>query len=175
MTITIGCMAGGRMRAGALLSPCGRHRYELTRDWGDSDWPLTIIMLNPSTADAIQDDPTIRRCISFARADGRSGIRVVNLFSYRATDPRALWAAPDAERHTVEGELYLRSVINESTAVLLAWGAHAERCRGWARTVKSWAIGTGQRFVGHLGLTSKGHPRHPLMVRSDQSIVWNEW
>ena len=78
--------------AGALLSSCGTYRYRLWRYWHTEREPLIFIMLNPSTADAMQDDPTIRKCIGFAKRLGFGGIEVVNLFAYRATDPRDLRA-----------------------------------------------------------------------------------
>ena len=76
----------------AILSPCCQYRYVLTRQWNDSE-PVTWIMLNPSTADADKDDPTIRRCIGFAKAWGHGGIHVVNLFAFRATFTKSLKAA----------------------------------------------------------------------------------
>src|SRR5689334_20041621 len=70
----------------AVLSPCGLYRYRLTRRWGDGP-ALLFVMLNPSTADATEDDPTIRRCTGFAKREGMPAIEVVNLFAWRATDP----------------------------------------------------------------------------------------
>ncbi|MDB5297796.1 MAG: hypothetical protein JWO31_3779 [Phycisphaerales bacterium] len=75
-------------RAAAVLSPCERYRYVLHRWWDESKPAVCWLMLNPSTADAATDDPTIRKCCGFARAWGAGGIAVVNLFALRATDPR---------------------------------------------------------------------------------------
>lgn len=91
---------------GALISECGLYRYRLWRRWGIGPH-ATWIMLNPSTADADLDDPTIRRCIGFARAWGFSAIEVVNLFALRATNPRELGRSadpigPDNDRHLSE-------------------------------------------------------------------------
>ena len=72
----------------AVISACGRYRYLLTRRVGPGTRAVTFIMLNPSTADATRDDPTIRRCIGFARSWGIGGVDVVNLFAFRATEPR---------------------------------------------------------------------------------------
>ena len=79
------------MLSDAVISECGRYRYMLTRQWAGGHtstgtWLLPIIMLNPSTADASIDDPTIRRCAAFAKREGWHGIRVVNLFAFRATE-----------------------------------------------------------------------------------------
>lgn len=82
--------------AGAVVSGDGRYRYALTRTWRPDAPLLTFVMLNPSTADAYADDPTIRRCIGFARREGAAGIRVANLFAYRATSPAALVGPVDA-------------------------------------------------------------------------------
>jgi len=93
----------------ATLSPCGRYRYRLGRRWAQHrlSLPLLFVMLNPSTADAEQDDATIRRCTTFAVAHGFDAMEVVNLFAFRATDPADLWRAadpvgPDADRHIAE-------------------------------------------------------------------------
>src|SRR5262249_14212908 len=84
------------VRRAAVISDCGRYRYSLTRRWGDAAEPRALfVMLNPSTADAEQDDPTIRRCIGFAKAWGMGSLEVVNLYALRATDPAALLSAPD--------------------------------------------------------------------------------
>ena len=74
----------------AEISPCGLYRYSLTRKWEAWKGTVNFIMLNPSTADAQEDDPTIRRCIGFAKAWGYGGIVVTNLFAYRATNPKEL-------------------------------------------------------------------------------------
>ena len=82
---------GDTMRREAEISPCGLHRYRLTREWAPTLPTIAFVMLNPSTADGEIDDPTIRRCIGFARDLGYGRLHVVNLFTYRATDPREVW------------------------------------------------------------------------------------
>jgi len=82
------------LQRGAVISPCGLYRYSLTRTWSAA-LPLPFVMLNPSTADADIDDPTIRRCMAFARREHAGGIIVANVFAYRATSPADLWKATD--------------------------------------------------------------------------------
>ncbi|MGF6870951.1 DUF1643 domain-containing protein [Paraburkholderia sp. MM5477-R1] len=82
----------------AIISECGGYRYILTRA-ADSMCPMktaaVFVMLNPSTADEEQDDPTIRRCRGFARLWDCNGISVANLYALRSTDPAGLWVHPD--------------------------------------------------------------------------------
>lgn len=78
------------MDKGAIISGCGKYRYSLWRTWDKKLPKVMFIMLNPSTADAYEDDPTIRRCINFAKSWGYGGIVVGNLFAYRATNPKKL-------------------------------------------------------------------------------------
>ncbi len=82
-------------RTGADFDGTGAYRYSLWREW-DSRRPIVaFVMLNPSTADAAKDDPTIRRCASFARSWGYGSLEVVNLFAYRASEPKRLRQTPD--------------------------------------------------------------------------------
>jgi hypothetical protein len=71
----------------AVISPCGLYRYRLTRTWDAVRWSAAFVMLNPSTADAVDDDPTIKRCVGFAKRWGCGGIVVANLFAFRSADP----------------------------------------------------------------------------------------
>jgi hypothetical protein len=80
--------------SGAIISGCGIFRYKLWRTW-ESDLKLcNFLMLNPSTEDAVDDDPTVVKCIRYARTWGHGGIVVTNLFALRSTDPAALKTAP---------------------------------------------------------------------------------
>src|SRR3954471_10304152 len=109
---------------GAHLSSDGVYRYTLSRLW-DTDPvspEMVWVMLNPSTADAAVDDPTIRRCIGFARLWGYAGIRVVNLFALRAADPKALLAHQDPVGP--DNDHWLRAVTGERFT-MAAWGSHA--------------------------------------------------
>lgn len=119
-------------------------------------------MLNPSTADATQDDPTIRRCIGFARDWGYGSLKVVNLFAFRATDPSILEGAadpigPENDRHLVE-------TCQQADLVVAAWGNYG-RLLGRDRQVV--ALLASHSEIMCLGSTKCGNPRHPLYVRGD--------
>ncbi|MEC9374624.1 MAG: DUF1643 domain-containing protein, partial [Planctomycetota bacterium] len=113
------------MRRTALFDPTGRYRYRLTRRFPDApaDGPAAcFVMLNPSTADAERDDPTIRRCIGFARGWGCATLDVVNLFAFRATRPADLRAAEDPVGPC--NQRHVRAAIRRADMVIFAWGDH---------------------------------------------------
>jgi hypothetical protein len=122
-------------------------------------------MLNPSIADAMQNDPTIRRCIGFARAwGGYDGMLVVNLFAWIATNPRELEQAADAIGNP-RNDAEILSAARRSVTIVCAWGKHGElRDRG-AEVARML------RAHGHplycLGRNGDGSPKHPLYLRSD--------
>lgn len=150
----------------ATLSPCGLYRYTLTRTWGDPDGPLAAwVMLNPSTANAREDDPTIRRCVGFSQRWGYDRLVVVNLFALRSTDPKALRNAadpvgPENDHHIVEQ-------TDGARAVFAAWGVHGAHA-GRDRAVMALLV---RHDVFCLGTTRDGHPRHPLYVAGLQPAV----
>lgn len=151
----------------ARISKCGAYRYRLTRYWGPGPM-LPVCMLNPSTADAEFDDPTIRRCIGFAKRENCGGIVVGNLYALRATKPGAVKKCVDPygpENEDVMYELACTAVAND-LPVLCAWGAHGS-IRGGDRKAVDAFRREGARMVC-LGKTAAGHPRHPLYVRADQ-------
>lgn len=154
----------------ALISECTRYRYWLAREWDLSAGRLPFIMLNPSTADAELDDPTIRRCMSFARREGYGGISVHNLFAFRATSPKDMRAAVDPigpmnDHHL--GRLFDVMAISQKP-IVAAWGAHG--VHDWRdEAVKALARVKGVNLVC-LGRTAAGHPRHPLYVKGDQPL-----
>ena len=151
----------------AIISPCGRYRYRLHREWGEGGECL-FVMLNPSTADAEKDDPTIRRCIGFARQFGCGSLTVVNLYALRATHPRALFAAIDPVGPENEAHI-LRALTQPPALVIAAWGAHGHR--SVARQKFLLAAQRTENPVWCLGWTKDGAPRHPLYVRADALLV----
>lgn len=145
----------------AILSPDGRYRYRLTR-WWESGYHrrCVFVMLNPSTADANIDDPTIRRCMSFARREGYGGIEVVNLFAMRTTRPVHLKEAADPVGP--ENNSYLRSALIGHSMVIAAWGAHKMAAIPGRALA---AMANGAPPLHCLGTTKDGSPRHPLYLK----------
>lgn len=160
----------GDIERSAVISDDGLYRYELRRTWGDGP-SMTFAMLNPSTADASLDDPTIRRCMGFARREGCDGIVVVNLFALRVTRPVHLFDGtiaddpngPDNRDHVFD------ALDSRTGPIVCAWGA----CPLVGRSsvygmLRKWSV---ERHC--LGTTSLGAPRHPLYTRADQPLeVW---
>ena len=160
--------AAGGVLAGAAISPCGTYRYTLDRVWDTSLPRALFIMLNPSTADASEDDPTIRRCRSFATREGCGGLTVVNLYALRSTNPDALATHPNPVGP--DNDLHIALALDQRPAkVIAAWGAHLfakTRATAVARTLAAH----GGRLEC-LGLTKAGDPRHPLYVRGDAPLI----
>ncbi|MFI5400343.1 MAG: DUF1643 domain-containing protein [SAR324 cluster bacterium] len=148
----------------ARFSRCGRYRYALTRTWGYGG-TVAFVMLNPSTADGTRDDPTIRRCIGLARGWGYGGIEVVNLFAWRATQPRDLRRAAAPEGASNRRALW--AAIRRAEAVVLAWGNGGGWRDAGARLLRRLGSERPGQDLACLGWTRRGHPRHVLYVRKD--------
>jgi hypothetical protein len=170
---------GGISNAGATLSTCGRYRYHLWRSVSSSRTrPALFVMLNPSRADASIDDPTIRKCIGFASRLGCGRVEVVNLYAFRATDPR------DLVRHVEYGgdaigpendatiAVTARDIMKDDGIVIAAWGAHPIA----ARDGRDWRVAElVRRAAGAevmcLGTSKSSAPRHPLMLAYDTPLT----
>jgi hypothetical protein len=128
-----------------------------------------FVMLNPSTADASEDDPTIRRCIGFARSWGFARLVVANLYAFRATDPRELWVAD--EPVGPENDRWLWELSYDAHEVIAAWGA--TRHPGGQERVREvlMALGSPHDSTRCLGQTKELHPRHPLYLKRDAHRV----
>lgn len=158
----------------AIISDCGLYRYRLERDvWSGGAYGKTVvIMVNPSTADAEQDDPTIRKLLGFS---GRwSHLIVGNLFAYRATDVKALAMAADPVGP--ENDEHLRAMIQESFRLIFAWGPLAKLPMGlrdrW-KTVYAMARLAGKQPLSIGDPAKDGHPCHPLML--SYTLPLQEW
>lgn len=147
----------------------GDYRWWLTRAWAPGR-RLTFIMLNPSTADASADDPTIRRCMAFAERDGFGGIMVVNLYALRATNPERLYRR-DAQG--VNAGLHNATVVAEAIRnahkAVAAWGNHS-LAQAPAVDVRRIATQCGTPLYA-LGINKNGSPKHPLYVKADAPLV----
>lgn len=153
---------GGAVASGARISACQQYRYWLMRRWADGP-RVVYVMLNPSTADAHADDPTIRRCIGFAKSLGHGGLEVVNLYAYRSTSPDAMF---DVYRRGVdivgsECDTEILRVVQSAGLVVAAWGAEAR-----AERRANYVLDLVSKFadVHCLARSGKGAPRHPLYL-----------
>lgn len=150
--------------SGALISECGKYRYRLWRLW-NADQPVMVwVMLNPSTADAATDDPTIRKCIGFAKTHGFGGIIVVNLFAWRATDPKELSTVPDPIGPENDQHILWACRAPLIRQVVAGWGAD-RFAQKRARAVRVLIQGaTGLRLQCFRKSEKTGAPWHPLYL-----------
>lgn len=153
----------------AIISSCGKYRYFLSRVVGNSEKILTFIMLNPSTANAIDDDPTIRRCLSFCTSLGYGILHVVNLFAYRSTNPSELLIVENPVGK--ENLDFIKNVVQNSDMTICAWGT-----KGSIKNQDKFIINFLKNFdLYALKITKNGHPSHPLYLKSDlKPILFNK-
>lgn len=157
----------------ALISKDKRYRYKLGRAWDSELPPLVWIMLNPSTADAKEDDATVRKCIGFSRLWGFGSLTIVNLFAYRATSPRDLQYADDPVGFFNDG--HISSVVGSCTGpVVAAWGTQPDAPNFMLRVRKVVNLpGVEERQLDCVGTNRDRTPRHPLMLPySSNKIPW---
>ena len=153
----------------AIYSDCQSYRYALTRQW-DAGPRLLWVMLNPSTASELVNDPTVERCERRARAMGYGSFRVVNLFAWRATVPRTLRAVPDPVGPDNDAAINQGALWADQ--VLCGWGGHGEICQRDV-AVKALLKSVGKP-LWHLGMTATGQPKHPLYIRyAVQPMPWD--
>lgn len=154
----------------AVYSACDRYRYRLTRIWDPAGPRALFVMLNPSTATEMQNDPTVERCERRARALGFGAFRVTNIFAFRATDPRVMRAEADPVGSQND------SAILDSAAwadrIICAWGTHGAHLGRGPQVAHLLRVRGMPLF--HLGLTAAGHPTHPLYVAyARQPVIWD--
>lgn len=154
-------------RTDAVISTDGVYRYRLSRIWDSTKLPLVWIMLNPSTADASDDDPTIRRCITFSKREGTGGLEVLNLFALRSTNPAAL------RKHSSpvgpDNDQWISEVLHPHKMVIAAWGAHGSLFQRSASVLRD-LYRSGIK-IQCLGVTLMGQPIHPLYVAAERPFV----
>ncbi len=141
---------------GAIISECTTYRYQLWRLWDKTKPLVMFIMLNPSTADADKDDPTIRRCINYAKAWGYGGLYVGNLFAYRATVPKDLFKAKEPIGE--DNHKHLKEMYDKCDKVVGAWGNNQARPERIFNNFDN---------LYYLALCKDGTPKHPLYLKKD--------
>ena len=153
----------------AIYSDCEKYRYSLTRIWDEAGGKVHFVMLNPSTATEVQNDPTVERCERRARTLGFGAFRVTNIFAWRDTDPKQMRAAvdpvgPGNDAAIVEG-------CNWADRTICAWGTHGEHMQRGTETLA--LVKSTKAPLFHLGITKHGHPKHPLYIAyAQQPEAW---
>ena len=146
---------------GAVFDDSQAYRYALWRCWNPEAATVVFIMLNPSTADAASDDPTIRRCCGFAKAWGYGSVEIVNLFAFRATLPRDLRRS--AQPVGNENDRYILEAVEAAAKIVVAWGNWLGRDRSLLSLLATTPLHC-------LGINQSGQPRHPLYVKRDTKL-----
>jgi hypothetical protein len=152
---------------GADISHCGRYRYRLWREWNYTYPTCCFIMLNPSTADANIDDPTIRRCVGFAKKWGYGRLNVVNLFAYRSASPEALYGMSKGMAIGPEGDRHIAEVCNASDIIICAWGNHGSLFMRGEEVIKIIRAQQGAEPMAIKINNKSKQPSHPLYLKAD--------
>lgn len=159
----------GYTRTDAVLSPCKLYRYSLERWWSPFAWHeggryVAFTMLNPSTADSVKLDPTVTRCLGFAKSWGYDGLIVTNIFAYRSTDPKKLYDCTEfMDPIGPDNNEYIQKIAKQASLVICAWGVHGELMDRGRQVVEMLTASEVELYC--LGVTKGNHPRHPLYVK----------
>ena len=151
------------MKTAAEFSKCRKYRFALWRTWDETKSYALIIGLNPSTADEIKNDPTITRCINFAKSWGYGGVCVANLFAYRATIPKDMMRVK--KPIGTENDAWLSQLAKNAGIVVAAWGndgSHLDR----AEEIKKMFPN-----LHCIKMNKSGEPAHPLYLKADLKPV----
>lgn len=151
----------------AVIDPTGKYRYQLARVWDRTRTRMLFVMLNPSTADADTDDPTIRKCAGFAKKWGYGALEVVNLYALRATDPDEIWR--DDAPVGPENDAYILDAAGRARIIVAAWGAQPKSF-GRAAYVGRMLVER-RYFLWALRFTKDGHPEHPLYLPGGAELL----
>jgi len=145
------------IKQSATFSPCNLYRYDLWRIWKQKKPYVNFVCLNPSTADANFDDPTIRRCIGYAADWGYGGMVMTNIFAYRSTDPKNLKHAEDPIGKS--NDTVIRIISASAGLTIMAWGVHG------AYLDRGYNVLPLLRNPHYLDLTKERFPKHPLYLK----------
>ena len=153
----------------AVYSDCEAYRYALTRVWDGTGQKALFVMLNPSTATELQNDPTVERCERRARALGFGAFRVTNIFAFRATDPKVMRAMPDPIGAGNDAAIADGAALADR--IICAWGSHGGHLGRGALVERLLRVTA--KPLWHLGLTQAGQPKHPLYIGYErQPQLW---
>ena len=153
----------------AIYSDCERYRYALTRVWKFEASRLVFVMLNPSTATEVQNDPTVERCERRARTLGFGSLQVTNIFAWRDTDPKKMRTAKDPIGP--DNDKTIMEACSWGDQIIAAWGTHGAHL-GRGVQVKQ-ILHSSDKPVFHLGISKGGHPKHPLYIAySQKPEIW---
>lgn len=150
----------------AIISECGRYRYRLDRDVQQEGLVFAFFGVNPSTADASINDPTVRKWIGFSERNGVKRFIVGNVFSYRATDVNDLRSMVSSGAQGDEHHQYLAEIIAEADVLVPCWGRLAKmpkELRSYPSALLDLMNRSGKPVL-HFGITGCGQPMHPLML-----------
>jgi len=153
------------MQGTAIFSTCGQYRYLLTRTWDERLPCAVVIGCNPSTADAMQLDPTVRRCVDFAQRFGCGKLHMLNLFGLRSPYPKVVKAHADPVGPL--NDVTIVEACENARFVLAAWGAIAD-IQG---RLEQAATLLSDVKLQCLGLTAQGQPRHPLYIKKSAELI----
>ena len=159
--------AGVSLVSNAYFSPCRKWRYFLHRVWAPEEQFLLVIGLNPSTADDLQPDPTVTRCINFAKRWGFGGLIMMNSFAIRGTDPKVLKKVTDPVGP--ENDYWLRVMTADAQVgrILLAWGNHGLL---FNRQEQVLTLIRPHTEPVCFGVTKEAAPRHPLYLKNETKV-----
>ena len=157
------------------ISLCGKYRYSLERDWSGKDNApyMLFVCINPSTADAVTDDATVRKCKGFAKITGYKRIFIANIYSYRTKDWNLLLSLSQSERLGPDTDNKLIELVSNAGLTAAAWGnLHDNLCKERADYVIKKIRKICPLYV--LGLTCQGYPVHPSRYRYGMPILWEK-
>ncbi len=149
------------IKSEAEFSPDKKYRYALWRIWDDSKQKVLFICLNPSTADALKDDPTIRRCVGFADNWGYGGLYIANLFAFRATNPRDM----KKQNYPIgpKNDDWILQMVGLCNITIISWGTHGNYLSRGRKIID--LLKPSQIYC--LEKTKDGYPKHPLYLKKD--------